>query len=104
MPKHKDFFISVDVETAGPNPRDYALLSIGACTLGNSKNTFYIELVPASLNALESALEISKLDLDQLSKSGTPAKEALHKFQQWIDQVLPENHTPVFAAFNAPFD
>ena len=104
MSKTNDFFISIDVETTGPNPGDYALLSIGACTLTDPLETFYIELIPTSFNALQSALEISNLNLEQLAKTGIPVKEALQKFSQWIEQVLPESKAPVFTAFNAPFD
>ena len=35
-------------ETAGPNPADYALLSIGACTLLEPRATFYAELQPVN--------------------------------------------------------
>jgi ribonuclease T len=34
-------FISVDVESAGPIPSRYALLSIGACTLTHLCCSFY---------------------------------------------------------------
>ena len=104
MLKMKSFYISIDVETAGPNPGDYALLSIGASTVTEPKETFYIELIPTSLNTVQSAMEVSKLDIEQLSKTGTPAKEAMQNFSQWVDRVLPENTSPVFVAFNAPFD
>ncbi len=34
MPLHNnETYISVDIETAGPNPGGYAMLSIGACTV-----------------------------------------------------------------------
>ena len=37
-------YISVDVETAGPNPGQYSLLSIGACLVFVPAKTFYVEL------------------------------------------------------------
>lgn len=104
MTKTNEFFISVDVETAGANPADYALLSIGACTLDDPPKTFYIELKPTSYNYRPEALAVSGLSLEGLKETGIPAKEALEQFEQWIHRVTPENMQPIFAAFNAPFD
>jgi ribonuclease T len=39
-------YISVDVEAAGPIPGDYSMLAIGACMVGNARETFYAELRP----------------------------------------------------------
>ena len=58
--------ISVDVETAGPNPADYALLSIGACTLDVPRNEFYIELQPISMK--EDAEALAAGDLNELMR------------------------------------
>ena len=47
----EEAFVSVDVETAGPNPAQYALLSLGACLVSDPERGFYVELKPSSLNA-----------------------------------------------------
>lgn len=104
MTKSDEFFISVDVETSGANPTDYALLSIGACTLEEPPQTFYIELKPTSFKYRPEALAVSGLSLEALKESGAPVKEALQKFEAWVLSVTPPNMQPVFAAFNAPFD
>lgn len=104
MAQSDEFFISVDVETSGPNPGDYALLSIGACTLDEPRQDFYIELKPTSFNFLPEALEVSGLSMEKLKETGVPVKEALQQFEQWVHSINPENMQPVFAAFNAPFD
>jgi DNA polymerase III epsilon subunit-like protein len=96
--------ISVDVETAGPNPGSYALLSIGACTLGQPRQTFYVELKPDRLDFQPQAMEIHRLDLDGLAKKGLNPKEALLLLEQWLNTVVPEGRQPIFLAFNAPFD
>ena len=62
--------ISVDVETAGPNPTDYALLSIGACTLTDPRKKFYVELKPTTMKVDLNALQIHQLDLLKLSQTG----------------------------------
>ena len=100
----EDFYIVVDVETSGPTPGQYALLSIGACTISDPRQTFYIELQPDVEGVLEEAMQINKFSLDDLRKTGLPPREALAQFSDWIYGVLPENRKAVFTAFNAPFD
>ena len=104
MPEGNEFYICVDVETAGPNPADFALLSIGACTVFEPEQTFYIELKPTSNRFSKEALEVNGLSLKELKVSGIPAKDAMRQFDDWLQRVLPENGMPVFVAFNAPFD
>jgi len=101
---NSEFYISVDVETAGPNPGTYAMLSIGACTLTNQKKTFYVEMQPDKEASLPDALAISGLNMDELSHSGKPPKEAMQAFADWVTQVTPIGKQPIFVAFNAPFD
>jgi DNA polymerase III epsilon subunit-like protein len=96
--------ISVDVETAGPNPHHYSLLSIGACTLGEPQQTFYVELKPVNDNALPEALAVSGLTLEGAREHGLEPAEAMASFTTWLDQVVPGESRPLFAALNAPFD
>jgi len=103
MPK-PEFYISVDVETAGPNPGTYAMLSIGACTLAEPQKTFYIEMQPDREASQPDALAISGLKMDELAQSGKPPKEAMQAFADWVSQVTPSRKQPIFVAFNAPFD
>jgi len=100
----EDFYIIVDVETSGPTPEQYALLSIGACTISVPRQTFYIELQPDVEEELEEAMQINKFSLNDLRETGLPPREALTQFSNWIYGVLPENRKAVFTAFNAPFD
>ena len=97
-------YISVDVETAGPNPSDFSLLSIGACTLDDRPHTFYVELAPVNDRATAEALAISGLSLETLKEHGLPPAEAMGRLAGWLGRVVPANAQPVFAAFNAPFD
>jgi DNA polymerase III epsilon subunit-like protein len=53
--KSQEAFVAVDVETADPNPAQYALLSIGACLVSNLERGFYVELKPTSLNVTTKA-------------------------------------------------
>jgi ribonuclease T len=97
-------FISVDIEAAGPISSQYALLSIGACTLTNPRRTFYAELVPDKDLADPVAMQVHGLDLQRLAKEGLPPEEALERFASWLAQVVPAGCSPVMVAFNAPFD
>ena len=96
--------VSVDVETAGPNPGQYSLLSIGACMIADPQRTFYVELQPVNDNALPSALAVSGLSLEELAERGLPPAEAMAHFESWVKaKVLPDRQA-IFVAFNAPFD
>lgn len=97
-------YISVDVETAGPNPYDYSLLSIGACTLLESQSSFYVELKPINQNATSEALAISRLSMEKLAEHGEQPAVAMGRFEAWVNQVTPDDYQPIFVAFNAPFD
>ena len=89
-------FISVDVETAGPYPAKYSLLSIGACTLLEPRQTFYVELQPVNSSFDRHALAISGLNLAKLSKTGLPPVKAMAGFEQWLRNTLPHGRKPVF--------
>lgn len=98
-------FISVDVETGGATPADYALLSIGACLVDDpDESTFYVELQPEDKRSTQEALEVSKLSLDILRTMGEPPAEAMQHFADWVGEVVPAGQRPVFVGFNAPFD
>ncbi len=97
-------FISVDIETAGPVPAEYSILSIGACLVEDPETTFYVELKPEHEAVVESALAVSDLSLDVLAVMGQPPVEAMERFADWVEEVVPADHRPIFTAFNAAFD
>jgi DNA polymerase III epsilon subunit-like protein len=61
MNSKREVFISIDVETAGPIPGEYSLLTIGACGVDDPSQTFACELKPTTLNADPKALEVTGL-------------------------------------------
>jgi ribonuclease T len=97
-------YVSVDVETAGPNPSQYSLLSIGACLVADIQHTFYVELQPVNDNFTSEALAVSRLSLQELAKRGLPPVEAMARFEAWLADEVPSGQRPIFVAFNAPFD
>ncbi|MFC1996749.1 3'-5' exoribonuclease domain-containing protein [Chloroflexota bacterium] len=104
MPNTDSIYISVDVETAGPNPSSYSLLSIGACDVFYPQKSFYVELLPVNENKYPDALEISGLDWENLKTDGILPKEAMSQFADWLNEFQQNGGQPIFVAFNAPFD
>ena len=102
--RRPECFISVDIETAGPNPGSYSMLSIGACLVNDDEESFYVELKPIHAKFKQSALDVSGLSLDALAYTGVEPKDAMTVFAEWVERVVPEGHTAVFVGFNAPFD
>jgi ribonuclease T len=100
----REIFISVDVETAGPIPGEYSLLSIGACCVDNDAQTFACELQPITDNADAKALEVSGFSLKELRRTGLPPAEAMRQFRDWLKGLMGHDSVLVFVGFNAPFD
>ena len=99
-----EVYICVDVETAGPIPGKYAMLSIGACLVEDTNSTFYVELQPDRSAYLPEALAISGLSLETLKEDGIDPRIAMQNFADWINDVVPKDSRVVFVALNAPFD
>lgn len=104
MSSKREIFISVDVETAGPIPGEYSLLSIGACAVYDEMQTFSCELKPINRNADPKALEVTGMSLDALAVSGLEPAVAMKRFGDWARGLVSEDDILVFVGFNAPFD
>lgn len=99
----KEIFISVDVETSGPIPGEYSLLSIGACLVDAPDTHFECLLKPISDRSDPAALEVSGLSLETLSRDGLLPLDAMAKFGAWIAESS-YGARPVMVGLNAPFD
>lgn len=73
----QNVFISVDIETSGHNPSDYAMLSLGACRVDRPDVSFYVELRPDRPGINADAVEISGLDPARLWREGLEPRQAL---------------------------
>lgn len=104
MSDKKEVFISVDVETSGPIPGEYSLLTIGAVNVDDEGQTFECALKPLNRNADAKAMEITGLSLDELERTGLAAPAAMNALAQWVEKVAGPDAVPVFVGFNAPFD
>lgn len=105
-------FISVDVETSGPIPSAFSLLSIGACVINlgayqpavDSSKTFYCTLKPLDgAGSDPAALAVAGFSLDDLAESGISPREAMLGFEDWV-LATTRNAKPVFVGLNAAFD
>ena len=99
----EEAYISVDIETAGPAPSLYSMLTLGACVVDAPTQTFYAELQPINDNLIPEALSVTGLSLEKLRSSGKPPSVAMKEFGDWISRVSARRR-PVFVGFNAPFD
>ncbi|QDV26059.1 3'-5' exonuclease [Aureliella helgolandensis] len=102
MATESDLIISVDVETSGPIPGEYSMLSLGAWILG-SNHEFYVEFQPLNDNAVPEALSVTGFSLDALRESGKSPKIAMAEFGTWIEEHA-RDRKPVMAGFNVGFD
>lgn len=96
-------YFSVDIESSGPIPGKYSMLSIGACVVGNPDKYFYVELKPISYEFVPDALKISGFDLHRLEKDGESPATAMNNFRMWVEATAADCKA-VFVGFNACYD
>jgi len=104
MTDMREVFVSIDVETAGPIPGEFSLLSIGACDAYDDSQSFSVELKPINGNADPKALEVTGLSLEVLAERGATPKAAMTAFGAWARSLAGDQGALIFVGFNAPFD
>lgn len=104
MSQKREVYISVDIETSGPIPGVYSMLTIGACNVDDPRQTFSCELKPISTNVDPEALAVTGLSLKTLDREGLNPEEAMRQFQDWVASAVGTDGVAVFVGLNAPFD
>lgn len=104
MTVKKEIFISVDIESSGPIPGEYSMLSIGACLVDAPETTFECTLKPLNRNAEPEALAVTGFILEELELSGTKPQQAMTELELWVKAACIGDAMPVFVGLNAPFD
>lgn len=102
--QHSELFISVDVETSGPVPGIYSMLSLGACVVVDPDICFYRELKPMTMAHDPEALAVTGFDLSVLIENGCEPRLAMKDFALWVKKQCGSESKPVFVGFNAAFD
>jgi len=97
-------YISVDVESAGPYPGAYSLLTIGACDIDCPQRQFSCKLKPDCDRFDPAALEVTGLSLEVLSETGLAPAVAMSQFAAWLSSFGHDDANRVFVGLNAPFD
>jgi hypothetical protein len=109
-----DVYFSADVETDGPIPGPFSMLSFGlvlAGTFDGKKfsrpakycDTFYRELEPVSNEFQEDALRINGLDRGRLLREGATPSVAMTEASNWVKMIAGNGH-PVLVAYPLSFD
>ncbi|QHS59776.1 3'-5' exonuclease family protein [Chitinophaga agri] len=95
-------YIMVDVESDGPIPGDYSMISFGAVRVDNTLNkTFYGKLKPISEKFIPEALAVSGHSREETLSFNDPRK-VMADFKAWINKVAEDR--PIFISDNNGFD
>lgn len=100
----REYYISVDIETSGPIPGEYSMLSLGASVVDEDDKTFLVQIKPLNGNAVPEALAVTGFSLEALKRHGTEPATAMSSFARWLQESLPDGARLVFVGLNAPFD
>jgi Exonuclease len=108
-----DIYISADVETDGPVPGRFSLLSFGLSVVGRYDGrrferssdgaSLYRELKPISENFQAEAMEVNGLDRDRLALEGADPSTAMAEAAAWVRGISDECR-PILVAYPVAFD
>jgi hypothetical protein len=121
-------YVSFDIEATGGTPGKYAMISLGACLVGDTSVQFYREIKPISRNVIPAAMRVSAkglrcledlkhLDefnvdsstfnpqrvLDVLEEKGLYPEQVMIDYADWVHKVT-RGFKPVEAAAPIKFD
>lgn len=95
-------YIMVDIESDGPIPGDYSMISFGAVLVNeNLDQTFYGKLKPISEKFIPAALAVSGHSREETLQFEERAK-VMQDFALWIRQTCKDQ--PMFISDNNGFD
>jgi DNA polymerase III epsilon subunit-like protein len=109
-----DVYFSADVETDGPIPGPFSILSFALVFAGtfdgerfirplDYRCSFYSELRPISDGFDPEALRVNGLDRERLSAEGKSPKVAMEEAGEWVTKVAGKGR-PVLVAYPLSFD
>jgi DNA polymerase III epsilon subunit-like protein len=109
-----DVYFSADVETDGPIPGPFSMLSFGLVLAGtfdgetftrpaNYRQSFYREVKPISEEFQAEALRVNGLDRERLAIDGSSPIAAMTEASQWVNAIAGSGR-PVLVAYPLSFD
>jgi hypothetical protein len=109
-----DIYFSVDIESDGPIPGRFSMLSFALVAvatfdgehferLSPSGDARYWELQPITEHFDPEALAINGLDRERLRREGMPPRRAMREADRWVRKVA-GGRRPVLVAYPAAFD
>jgi hypothetical protein len=108
-----DAYFSADIETDGPIPGPFSMLSFALVYAGTfdgnrfsrpaQQQTIYRELRPISDNWQHDALQVNGLDRNRLLREGRDAREAMTETSEWVRQQA-AGRRPILVAYPLSFD
>ncbi len=112
--RREDIFFSADIESDGPVPGVYSMLSFALVVAGtfdgvqfrraeNLDQTFYAELKPVTASFDPEALAVSGLSRERLMLEGRDPAEAMRACAAWVDERA-QGRTPVLVGYPLGFD
>lgn len=113
-----DVYFSADVESDGPIPGEYSMLSFGLAVAGTfdgerftrldpESHSFYRELRPISERFDPGAVVAIGVDRDAFVRGGVEPAQAMSEAAAWIEETTTElvaDGRPVFVAYPLGFD
>ena len=114
MGEGADIYFSADVETDGPIPGPYSMLSFALVPAGrfdgqrfvapaDPEDAFYVELAPISPDFEPEALAVNGLDRARLIEHGAAPQAAMNAASEWIHARC-SGAAPVLVAYPLGFD
>ena len=109
-----DLYFSVDIESDGPTPGPYSMLSFALAVSARFDGatfepcdpeaaTFYRELRPISPDFVPGAVAVSGLDRAMLERDGAAPETAMPEAREWVQQQA-EGARPVLVGYPLVFD
>lgn len=96
-------YIMVDIESDGPIPGDFSMISFGAVLVNEALDqTFYGKLKPISDQFIPEALAVSGHSREETLAFDDP-KQVMEDFRLWLNKVC-NGSQPVFISDNNGFD
>lgn len=93
--------VSVDVESDGPVPGLYSLVSFGAVIVSDQTKSFYGQVKPISKQWIPEALAVSGFSREEHETFDEPV-DVFNNFKKWLEENI--DGRPVFISDNLAYD